>query len=29
MLLSDVKATNYVFKPKTREDWMAWFGGAG
>ena len=29
MLLRDVKATNYVFKPKTREDWMAWFGGAG
>ncbi len=29
MLLSDVKSMNYVFKPKTREDWMAWFGGAG
>lgn len=27
--MDDVKQHNYVFKPKSYEEWMAWFGGAG
>jgi hydroxyacylglutathione hydrolase len=27
--LSDLRQDNYVFKPKTREAWMQWFGGRG
>lgn len=26
--LSTLRETNYVFKPKTQEAWMQWFGGA-
>lgn len=27
-VLSDLRHQNYIFKPKTREAWMQWFGGA-
>ncbi|MCU1364370.1 MAG: hydrolase [Ilumatobacteraceae bacterium] len=27
--LSELRDDNYVFKPKTREAWMQWFGGRG
>lgn len=27
--LASVREDNYVFKPKTREAWMQWFGGRG
>jgi glyoxylase-like metal-dependent hydrolase (beta-lactamase superfamily II) len=26
--LGAIKETNYVFKPRTRDQWMAMFGGA-
>jgi glyoxylase-like metal-dependent hydrolase (beta-lactamase superfamily II) len=28
MSMGDVRNTNYVFKPKTKDAWMQWFGGA-
>jgi glyoxylase-like metal-dependent hydrolase (beta-lactamase superfamily II) len=27
--MTAVRETNYVFKPRTREHWMEWFGGGG
>lgn len=26
MLMGDVRSSNYVFKPKTKEAWLQWFG---
>jgi glyoxylase-like metal-dependent hydrolase (beta-lactamase superfamily II) len=26
MLMGDVRTTNYIFKPKTKEAWLQWFG---
>ena len=28
MSMGEVRNTNYVFKPKTKDAWMQWFGGA-
>jgi glyoxylase-like metal-dependent hydrolase (beta-lactamase superfamily II) len=28
MSMGEVRTTNYVFKPKTKDGWMQWFGGA-
>jgi glyoxylase-like metal-dependent hydrolase (beta-lactamase superfamily II) len=28
MSMGEVRSTNYVFKPKTKDAWMQWFGGA-
>ena len=28
-IMSELRDDNYVFKPKTREAWMQWFGGRG
>jgi glyoxylase-like metal-dependent hydrolase (beta-lactamase superfamily II) len=28
MSMGEVRKTNYVFKPKTKDAWMQWFGGA-